>query len=86
MSLYTTAFMGIMPFGSLLAGSLANKIGAPHTLVIGGSICVAAAIAFAYKLPSLRELAKPVYIEKGIIEQVEKGVQNASQLSVPPEN
>ena len=86
MSLYTTSFMGIMPFGSLLAGSLANRIGAPHTLIIGGSICIAAAVAFSFKLPSLRELAKPVYIERGIIEQVEKGVQSASQLSVPPEN
>jgi MFS family permease len=86
MSLYVTAFMGIMPFGSLLAGSLANKIGAPFTLAIGGSICIAAAVAFSYKLPSIRELARPVYIEKGIIEQVEKGVQSASQLTVPPEN
>ena len=86
MSLYVTAFMGIMPFGSLLAGSLADKIGAPATLAIGGSICISAAIAFAYKLPSIRELARPVYIEKGIIEQVEKGLQSASQLSVPPEN
>ncbi|MBN2588600.1 MAG: MFS transporter [Sedimentisphaerales bacterium] len=86
MSLYVVSFMGFMPFGSLLAGSLANKIGAPFTLAIGGSICVAAAIAFGFKLPSLREIARPVYIEKGIIEQVEKGLQSASQLSVPPEN
>ena len=86
MSLYVTAFMGIMPFGSLLAGSLANKIGAPFTLAIGGSICIAAAVAFSYKLPSIRELAKPVYIEKGIIPPIEKGLQSASQLTVPPEN
>ena len=87
MSLYTTSFMGIMPFGSLLAGSLANKIGAPLTLTIGGSICISAAIAFAYKLPSIRESARLIYIEKEIIqEEVEKGLQNASQLSVPPEN
>jgi MFS family permease len=87
MSLYVTAFMGIMPFGSLLAGSLANSIGAPATLAIGGSICIAGAVVFAYKLPAIRAAGRPVYIEKEIIqEEVEKGVQNASQLSVPPEN
>ena len=86
MSLYTTAFMGIMPFGSLLAGGLANKIGAPLTLTIGGSICIAAAAMFAYKLSAIRTIARPVYIEKEIIQEVEKGLQNASQLSVPPEN
>ena len=87
MSLYVTAFMGIMPFGSLLAGSLANSIGAPATLAIGGSICIAGAGVFAYKLPAIRAAGRPVYIEKEIIqEEVEKGVQNASQLSVPPEN
>ncbi len=86
MSLYATAFMGIAPFGSLLAGGLANKIGAPATLIIGGSTCIAAAMAFAYKLPVMRALARPVYIEKEIIPPVEKGLQSASQLSVPPEN
>jgi MFS family permease len=86
MSLYATAFMGIAPFGSLLAGGLAQKIGAPGTLIIGGTICIAAAAAFAYKLPTIRKLARPIYIEKGIIPQVGKGLQTASQLSVPPEN
>jgi MFS family permease len=86
MSLYSTAFIGISPIGSLLAGGLANKIGAPATLTIGGSICIISAIAFAYKLPAIRVLARPAYIEKEIIPPLEKGLQNASQLSVPPEN
>jgi len=37
MSFYTMSFMGMMPFGSLLAGSLASKIGAPHTVLIGAA-------------------------------------------------
>ena len=86
MSLYATAFIGIAPFGSLLAGSLANKIGAPLTLTIGGSICIAGAMAFAHKLPVIRASARPVYIEKEIIQEEVTGLQNASQLSVPPEN
>lgn len=86
MSLYTTAFMGIAPLGSLLAGSVANKIGAPATLAIEGSICIIAAAAFAYKLPALKILARPVYAEKGIIPPIESALQSVSELSVPPEN
>ena len=33
MSYYTMAFMGMAPFGSLLAGSLASSIGAPLSLI-----------------------------------------------------
>ncbi len=40
MSFFTMAFMGMMPFGSLFAGSLAHKIGAPWTMFIGGAACV----------------------------------------------
>ena len=86
MSLYATAFMGVMPFGSLLAGGLAQKIGAPRTVMVGGTICIAAAVWFAYRLPAIRKLARPIYVEKGILPQVGKGLQSASQLSVPPEN
>src|SRR4029079_4495316 len=39
MSFYTMAFMGTAPFGSLLAGSVADRIGAPHTLLFGGLGC-----------------------------------------------
>ena len=67
MSFYTMAFMGTTPFGSLLAGGMAGKIGAAPTLLLGGICCIVAALAFTMKLPRLRELARPVYIQKGII-------------------
>jgi MFS family permease len=50
MSLYTMAFMGTMPFGSLLAGSLADSIGAPRTLLIGGVCCIIGTIVFSRRL------------------------------------
>ncbi len=53
MSFYTMAFMGVAPFGSLLAGGLAHRIGAPHTLLLGGTACVAGAVLFAKKYPSV---------------------------------
>ena len=67
MSFYAMAFMGMAPFGSLLAGSLANKMGAPATVMIGGVACVLGSGLFAKKLPTLREMTRPIYIEKGIL-------------------
>lgn len=55
MSLYTTAFMGMMPFGSLLGGSLASRIGATNTVLIGGIFCIAGAFIFAGRLPAFRK-------------------------------
>jgi len=69
MSFYTMAFMGMVPFGSLLAGSLANNIGAPKTVMIGGIACIFGSAMFAKKLPSLRRMARPIYVEKGIISE-----------------
>ena len=69
MSFYTMAFMGMVPFGSLLAGSLANIIGAPNTVMAGGFACILGSILFAKKLPSLRKIARPIYVEKGIISE-----------------
>jgi MFS family permease len=69
MSFYAMAFMGMVPFGSLLAGSLANNIGAPYTVMIGGIACIFGSVMFAKKLPSLRKVARPVYVEKGIISE-----------------
>ena len=80
MSFYTMAFMGTMPFGSLLAGGLANKIGAPNTLLIGGICCVLASVVFASKLTLLKRKMHPIYVEKGIIPEVAKGIESASGL------
>jgi MFS family permease len=86
MSFYAVAFLGMAPFGSLLAGGLAHRIGATNTLLIGGSCCILGSILFAAKLPSLRKIAHPIYVQKGIIPQVVKGIQTATELSMPPED
>ncbi|MEI8176253.1 MAG: MFS transporter [Candidatus Omnitrophota bacterium] len=82
MSLYIMAFMGMTPFGSLLAGMLAHRIGAPHTLLIGGISCVVGALFFAYYLPAIRKEMRPIYIKKGIIPEVADGLQSAAQMDV----
>ncbi|MFH1857807.1 MAG: MFS transporter [Candidatus Omnitrophota bacterium] len=80
MSFYTMAFMGMAPFGSLLAGSLASKMGAPNTLLFGGTCCVIGGLLFVRQLPSLREEMRPIYIKKGILPEVASGIQAASGL------
>jgi MFS family permease len=54
MSLYTTAFIGTLPLGSLYAGWMAELVGAPITAMIGGVVALAAAGVFWRHLPSLR--------------------------------
>ena len=69
MSLYTMAFMGMAPFGSLVGGSLAGRIGAPNTLIISGASCILGAFLFLRKLPALRIMVRPIYIRKGILHE-----------------
>jgi MFS family permease len=85
MSLYTMAFMGTAPFGSLMAGSLAAKIGSPNTLLVSGLCCICAGLLFARKLPVLRAMVHPIYVEKGIIPEVAYGIQTTDALMKPPE-
>ncbi len=85
MSFYAMSFMGMVPFGSLLSGFLASKIGAPNTLLLGGLACMAGGAAFALKLPALRERARPIYVKMGIVPEVITGIQSASELTRPDE-
>lgn len=54
MSFYGMAFLGMAPFGSLLAGYLAARIGAPHTMMFNGAVCLAASLLFWKRLPSIQ--------------------------------
>ena len=58
MAVYAMMLMGMSPMGALVEGALAERIGAPYTVVIGGCVCVAGAIAFGIRLPALRVLAR----------------------------
>jgi MFS family permease len=84
MSLFTMAFAGAAPFGSLLAGGLASRIGAPATLLLGGVCCISGSLLFARALPALREMVRPIYARKGIIPEVASGLQSATSLTRPP--
>jgi len=78
--------LGVTPIGSLFAGMIAARFGAPTTLVLGGILCGAGSIWFFRKLPEIRRIIRPIYIELGIIPEVAEGIRSASALQVPPES
>ncbi|MEJ2762171.1 MAG: MFS transporter [Gammaproteobacteria bacterium] len=80
MALYTLAFMGVATFGSLLAGVIAARIGAPLTLAGGGALSILGAAVFAQRLPRLREKVRPVYIAKGILPEAAETLREATTL------
>jgi MFS family permease len=62
MAVYSMMFMGMAPFGALLAGSLAERFGAPLTVAIGGAVCILGSIAFSFRLPALRIEARRIIV------------------------
>ena len=67
MSYYTMAFVGMAPFGSLLAGSMAHLIGAPWTVKLNGVVVVAASLWFMTRLRAVRRGIRPIYERMGIL-------------------
>ena len=78
MSFYAMAFRGMSPFGSLIGGGLGGWIGAPVTLILGAAASLSSALFYMSKLPSIRPLVKPIYESLGILPQLAKGVQQAT--------
>jgi MFS family permease len=85
MSFYTMAFIGVAPFGSLIAGAAAARFGAPHTVMAGGVLCIIAGLWFSRQLEEIRKVVRPIYVRLGILPEVATGIQAASALQTPPE-
>jgi MFS family permease len=62
MAVYSMMFMGMAPFGALLAGTLAHHIGAPATVAIGGAACIVGAALFGWHLPTLKHEARQMIV------------------------
>ncbi len=62
MSVYSMMFLGMVPFGSLLAGTLADHLSAPATVAIGGTACITAALIFGLRLPALHREAGQIIV------------------------
>jgi MFS family permease len=66
MAVYSMMFMGMAPLGALLAGAAADRITAPWTVALGGSVAIVAAIVFARHLPKFRVAARQLILAQGM--------------------
>lgn len=77
MALYSMMFMGMAPFGALLGGALADRMGAPITVAVGGVASIVGAIWFGRQLPVFRGEARQL-----IIAQAMAGGEPAEEMTV----
>jgi MFS family permease len=66
MAVYSMMFLGMAPIGALLAGSIADRIGAPWTVAIGGIGSIIGSGIFARNLPKIRVEARELIIAQGL--------------------
>jgi predicted MFS family arabinose efflux permease len=71
MSYFAMAFFGAAPFGSLLAGTLAHRIGAPYTVIVTGSFCIAGSLWFVFELPKVNAAMRPIQQEMGLLPAID---------------
>jgi MFS family permease len=74
MAVYSMMFMGMAPFGALMAGILADRLGAPGTVAAGGAVCLVGAGLFYRQLPAWRIQARELRL-----------LQEAAESAIPPE-
>ena len=78
MAIYSMMLMGMAPIGALLAGAMAEHIGAPWTLAFGGACAIAGAIVFWRYLPKIRVEARELLIAQGLV-----GGEPAQEMTSP---
>ena len=66
-SIYMMSFLGVAPLGALFAGLLAERIGPPTTLALGGALALCAAFAYWMNLGKIRHAIRPIYQKLGIV-------------------
>ena len=66
MSVYSMMFMGMAPFGALLGGALADRLGAPLTVSIGAVACIGGAALFGLHLPRIRVEARRLIVAQEV--------------------
>ena len=86
MAVYSMMFMGMAPIGALLAGALADRLGAPWTVALGGAVCIVGAVFFGRKLPSFRNEARRIIVALQMTGGVPSAKASFQQPSTVREN
>jgi MFS family permease len=82
MSFYAMAFLGAAPLGSILAGGLASHLGAAHVVQLAATMCIMGSLVFAWRLPALRKIIRPIYRRIGILPDVTSGIPCEAEVAV----
>jgi MFS family permease len=67
MSFLMMSILGTAPLGSLAIGAIADRIGAPRTIIIEGACCLAIALWFYGRLDAFHSAVHPIYARMGLI-------------------
>ncbi|HEY7352840.1 MAG TPA: MFS transporter [Terriglobales bacterium] len=67
MSVYSMMFMGMGPFGALIAGVIADHLGAPLAVTMGAVAGVGGAVIFGMRLPQMRGEARRLIVAQGMV-------------------
>jgi MFS family permease len=78
MSVYSMMFMGMAPFGALLGGLVADRMGAPLAVIMGAVAGLGGAILFGLRLPSMRDEARRLIIAQEMV-----GGEPAQEMTAP---
>lgn len=85
LAIYSMMFMGMSPLGALLAGALADRIGAPATLALGGLAAITGAFVFGRYWPNIRGEARELLVTQGMAGRDSTPKQKvATELSPEP--
>lgn len=79
MSFFTVAVLGMAPFGSLAAGWLGARFGAPAAVSLGGLVTLVCVAIFQRRLPEMRRRIRPLYVRLGILPEVAEGLDQAAE-------
>ena len=85
MAVYSMMFMGMAPFGSLLAGALAHRLGAPGTVAFGGLACITGALVFGLRLPMLHHEARQIIVALQVAGGEPEEMTGQTSVPVPQE-
>jgi len=67
MSVYAMMLIGMAPFGALFAGALADRVGAPVTVIMGAVACLGGAAIFGLHLPKIRDEARRLIVAQQFV-------------------
>jgi hypothetical protein len=84
MAIYSMMFMGMAPFGALFAGMMAERIGAPATVAMGGVACLCGSALFASVLSRVRQEARQLILAQQAAAGEPSEQVGSQGVAVPP--